>query len=71
MVKRAKILLGCLWTRRAPTEVVLVLRRFDNRGCAERVRSGSLYVHKPSYKTQDYSAHDHQDSLLGGRDLLH
>ena len=35
------------------------------------MRCGSLYVHEPSYNTQDYGANDHQDSLLGGHDLLH
>ena len=33
------------------------------------MRSGSLHVHEPRYKTHDYGANDHQDSLLGGHDL--
>ena len=33
------------------------------------MRSGSLHVHEPRYKTQNYGANDHQDSLLGGHDL--
>ena len=33
------------------------------------MRSGSLHVHEPRYKTQNYGANDHQDSLLGSHDL--
>jgi hypothetical protein len=55
--------------KEAPTEGVSVLRRFDNRGCAGRARSGSLHVHEPRYNTQDYGANDHQYSLFGGHVL--
>ena len=44
-------------------------RRFDNRGCAGRARSGSLHVHEPRYETQNYGVTHHQDSLLGGHGL--
>ena len=33
------------------------------------MRSGSLHVHEPRDKTQNYGANDHQDGLLGGHVL--
>ena len=47
-----------------------MLRKFDNRGWTERMRSGSFYVHEPRYNTQDYGTNEPQDRLLGGHDLL-
>ena len=33
------------------------------------MRSGSLHVNEPRYKTQNDGANDHQDSLLGSHGL--